>query len=103
LPSKPKIENHTAAPRPSRQTFFLYVKNIDACQGSCVHRPAPGTLLEGLKHTRESAARVSKTRKAAQLSRKKEAMATETAAAPDFTQKHPLEHTWTLWFDNPHG
>ena len=22
---------------------------------------------------------------------------------PDFTQKHPLEHTWTLWFDNPNG
>ena len=23
--------------------------------------------------------------------------------SPDFTQKHPLEHTWSLWFDNPNG
>jgi translation initiation factor 4E len=22
---------------------------------------------------------------------------------PDFSQKHPLETKWTLWFDNPHG
>ena len=29
--------------------------------------------------------------------------AVETASAPDFTQKHPLEHTWTLWYDNPKG
>jgi hypothetical protein len=29
-------------------------------------------------------------------------MATESSQ-PDFTQKHPLEHTWTLWFDNPNG
>jgi Eukaryotic initiation factor 4E len=21
----------------------------------------------------------------------------------DFSKKHPLEHTWTLWFDNPNG
>ena len=21
----------------------------------------------------------------------------------DFTKKHPLEHSWTLWFDNPNG
>lgn len=29
----------------------------------------------------------------------------ETEAAPevDFGKKHPLEHTWTLWFDNPDG
>lgn len=20
---------------------------------------------------------------------------------PDFSKKHPLEHRWTLWFDNP--
>lgn len=20
---------------------------------------------------------------------------------PDFSRKHPLEHKWTLWFDNP--
>ena len=20
---------------------------------------------------------------------------------PDFSVKHPLEHRWTLWFDNP--
>lgn len=20
---------------------------------------------------------------------------------PDFARKHPLEHKWTLWFDNP--
>ena len=24
-------------------------------------------------------------------------------AEPDFTQKHPLESKWTLWFDNPDG
>jgi translation initiation factor 4E len=24
-------------------------------------------------------------------------------ATPDFSAKHPLEHTWTLWFDNPNG
>ena len=23
--------------------------------------------------------------------------------AIDFTRKHPLEHGWTLWFDNPNG
>mmetsp|Transcript_24239 Transcript_24239/g.76263 ORF Transcript_24239/g.76263 Transcript_24239/m.76263 type:complete len:201 (+) Transcript_24239:80-682(+) len=22
---------------------------------------------------------------------------------PDFSKKHPLEHAWTLWFDNPNG
>jgi translation initiation factor 4E len=22
---------------------------------------------------------------------------------PDFSRKHPLEHRWTLWFDNPSG
>lgn len=22
---------------------------------------------------------------------------------PDFSKKHPLEHRWTLWFDNPSG
>ena len=22
-------------------------------------------------------------------------------SAPDFSKKHPLEHRWTLWFDNP--
>lgn len=28
----------------------------------------------------------------------------EGAAAPTFSdKKHPLEHTWTLWFDNPNG
>ena len=29
----------------------------------------------------------------------------QAAAAPelDFSKKHPLEHTWTLWFDNPNG
>ena len=26
-----------------------------------------------------------------------------TESTPDFNQKHPLEHTWTLWFDNPNG
>lgn len=34
-------------------------------------------------------------------------MADEGASAPaadiDFSKKHPLEHTWTLWFDNPNG
>jgi len=24
-------------------------------------------------------------------------------SSPDFSLKHPLEHTWTLWFDNPNG
>ena len=24
-------------------------------------------------------------------------------STPDFSAKHPLEHTWTLWFDNPNG
>jgi translation initiation factor 4E len=27
--------------------------------------------------------------------------ATETE--PDFSKKHPLEHSWALWFDNPSG
>ena len=26
-----------------------------------------------------------------------------TAGEPDFSQKHPLETKWTLWFDNPNG
>ena len=31
-------------------------------------------------------------------------MGDETPAADiDFGKKHPLEHTWTLWFDNPNG
>jgi hypothetical protein len=25
------------------------------------------------------------------------------AGEPDFSQKHPLETKWTLWFDNPNG
>jgi translation initiation factor 4E len=25
----------------------------------------------------------------------------EAAGEPDFSKKHPLEHRWTLWFDNP--
>jgi translation initiation factor 4E len=25
----------------------------------------------------------------------------ESEGAPDFNVKHPLEHSWTLWFDNP--
>lgn len=25
----------------------------------------------------------------------------EGEVAPDFNKKHPLEHKWTLWFDNP--
>ena len=28
---------------------------------------------------------------------------TAATAEPDFTQKHPLESKWTLWFDNPDG
>jgi len=27
----------------------------------------------------------------------------EVAEGIDFSKKHPLEHTWTLWFDNPNG
>ncbi len=23
------------------------------------------------------------------------------SSVPDFSKKHPLEHKWTLWFDNP--
>jgi hypothetical protein len=33
-------------------------------------------------------------------------MGDESAPAADhidFGKKHPLEHTWTLWFDNPNG
>lgn len=27
----------------------------------------------------------------------------QTSDEPDFSKKHPLEHAWTLWFDNPKG
>ncbi len=27
----------------------------------------------------------------------------QNTGEPDFSKKHPLEHEWTLWFDNPTG
>mmetsp|Transcript_4624 Transcript_4624/g.12639 ORF Transcript_4624/g.12639 Transcript_4624/m.12639 type:complete len:200 (-) Transcript_4624:871-1470(-) len=30
-----------------------------------------------------------------------EVPAQETGTTPNFDQKHPLENSWTLWFDNP--
>jgi hypothetical protein len=32
-----------------------------------------------------------------------EVAAEKNSGEPDFSEKHKLEHAWTLWFDNPQG